>query len=624
MIVGTIAYMSPEQASGLPVDARSDIFSFGIVLYELLAGCRPFEGATNLERLQAILHQTAPPLTDSRPDLPVALRMAVDKALEKNPAERYQTMRDVVVDLRRLMRPSAETPPQPDRAATVRKRSVTTALVLLALAGLLLGAYRWYGHREKLLPGHVSLAVLPFRVLSTSNEDNHLALGIPDALITRVASIGRLRVRPTNAILQYEHEQPDPRAVGQALHCDYLLFGTVQRSRDRVRVNVQLLRASDGATVWGKPYDLARSDLLGLEDSIVQQLVSALQVQITVAERERLYRRYTQNAAAYELYLQGRSKLLKDPQSAVTAFEAALRVDPNYALAHAGIALASANIRIGNAAPAEAPRWEQRASAEAQRALALDPDLAEAHEARCAVYRFSEFDWEHTLDECGRALDLNPSLYIPHRYRGDAFRHLGLLDLVEPEIRAAHENSPGPAEPDAGLLGATALWDGRFVDVEPAVRNAQGLSNSLRPNVYLAEAWFYLGEPTRADAMLLELHTPTVTGRNADAVRASFLAAQGRKIEAETLLRTVIAGDVKEHHGNYSVGAAYAQLGEYANAARWLKRSASEGFVCYPWYARDPLLNPVRRDPDFRQQMQDLRNNWEAAKARFGSHTQAP
>ena len=128
----------------------------------------------------------------------------------------------------------------------------------------------------------------------------------------------------------------------------------------------------------------------------------------------------------------------------------------------------------------------------------------------------------------------------------------------------------------------------------------------------------------RAEAMLSELHASTVSGRSADAVRASFLAADGHKTEAGELLRTVVSADVKEHHGNYSIGATYAQLGDHASALRWLKRSASEGFVCYPWYARDPLLNPLRHDPEFRQLLQDLRNNWEAAKARFRSSTQAP
>jgi TolB-like protein len=456
----------------------------------------------------------------------------------------------------------------------------------------------------------VSLAVLPFRVLNTA-EAAHLGVGIPDALITRLANIRRIRVRSTNSILRYENREVDAREAGTALACDYLLTGTIQHALDRYRVNVQLLRVNDGSAVWGKVFEPARSDLLALQDELSEQVVNALSVQLSSEERERVYRRYTSNHEAYDLYLKGRNDLARRPREAIGFFDAALRLEGKYALAHAGKAIACAQIRIASSDPIETPQWEKCAKEEAQQALSLDPNLAEAHEAMAAYHRWSEFEWEDTIRESDAALNLNPSLFNPHRYRGDAFRHMGLLDLVEKEVLAARENDPASNAAD-GLRTATAVWDGRYADALEM------------PGTYSAIAFFHLNQPERALSMLQKLHGSTVAGRSADASRASILAAIGRKAEAQELLNTLTSTTYRDHHLAYGIGAAYAQLGNAPDAMRWLRKAVNEGFVCYPWYARDILLKPLAGDAEFKRLMQQMRSKWEENKARYGSKTQAP
>jgi len=470
-------------------------------------------------------------------------------------------------------------------------------------------------------PPQVTLAVLPFHPLNSPDEIGFLGVGIPDAIITKLANARQMRLRPTSAILTYESQRVNPQEAGQALASDYVLTGTLQEAGERFRASVQLVRVGDGATVWGERYDLPRSDLLVLQDSIAAKVAATLEIQMTAAERERLYRRYTDNVAAYELYLKGRSQLVRykteSTRAAVEAFEKALRLDPDYALAHAGLAMASA-LTSRDASEAEAKDWVNRAQAEVDRALKLDPGLAEAHEARAAVYRNTEFDWEGTIRESRRALELNPNLELPHVYLSAAFYHLGLLDLAEAEARTALEINPVAVEPRR-LRGNAALISGRFEEAVSLLEEVQRLSDHPVAGWYLAQAYYYAGDPAKAEASLTGLRASGSTERRVQATLASFLAARGEKGRAEELLAQVRAASKLDHHVAYSLGAAYAQLGQKGEAHRWLAQAAETGLPCYPWYALDPLLRPLKGDPDFERLLAGLRTSWEAAKVRYGA-----
>jgi tetratricopeptide (TPR) repeat protein len=376
--------------------------------------------------------------------------------------------------------------------------------------------------------------------------------------------------------------------------------------------------------VWGDHYDVARSDLLRLQDQIAESVAEALKVQMSAAERERLFRRYTENVAAYERYLEGRAQLSRytaeSVRASVMTFEEALKLDPRYAPARAGVALASAIMRLRFAPTSEAAAWGERAEREAETALQLDPQLAEAHEALSAVYRAIEFEWERALDEARLALVLNPNLDQPHLYRAAAYYHLGLLDLIEPELRSAAEVNPVTQVESERTRGVAALFDGRFRDALQLFENVQRLSGGTTFNWLRGLGYYYTGDSARAEE-ILALRGSTPGDRRSQAVLASLVAARHAQPEAKALVKAILDGGFMDHHIAYSLGATYAQLADFAEARRWLAEAARTGLPCYPWYARDTLLDPLRSDTEFQQFLGGLKNSWLTNASRYGATT---
>jgi TolB-like protein len=480
--------------------------------------------------------------------------------------------------------------------------------------------------RDRLWPSKIpsetiTLAILPFLSFNPAEDTRFLTTGLPDAIITRLANVHQIRVRPTSAILRYENQKVSAKAAGQELACDYVVFGTLQKMGDRLQVNVQLVRTSDEVPIWGERFDKERSDLLSLQDTVAAQIAEALRIKMTAAEQSRVYRRYTQNVAAYELYLLGRSKLVyytrDDTLAAIKAFEDALRLDANYALAHAGLAEASAQMRIRFAKEDEVKEWDHRAKEAAHRALELDGNLAEAHEALAAVYRNSEFNWEQTIAESDRALLMNPNLEQPHYYRAAAFYHLGLLELVEAEVTEGLRINPLNKLDALRVRGSTALIAGRYSEAVAFLEEARGVSSAPVSDWYLAQAYYYQGAPERAEQILTGLHGSAQAEQRAKATLASFLAARNEKQRAAKLLDQVLAGSYQDHHVHYSVGVAYAQLGDYVNARQWLARAIATGFPCYPWFGRDQLLRPLQGDAEYERMLVELKQSWESAKRKY-------
>jgi serine/threonine protein kinase/Flp pilus assembly protein TadD len=635
IVLGTMSYMSPEQARGLEVDARTDVWSLGVVMYEMVTGRTPFGGTTMSDVLASVLSHEPAALARYSPGTPPDLERIIKKALAKDPNDRYQTVRDLLIDLKALttelrrQKFGSEALPQIPQAVesggwaqSRRNVFIGAGITLLLLAGVVgyLLRDRLLG-KPKVSNGTITLAILPFLQLNSSEDDAFLTTGLPDAIITRLANVSQIRVRPTNAILRYEGQKVNAQTVGRELACDYLVLGTLQRAADHLQVNVQLVRTSDEAPIWGGQFSKQRTDILSLQDAIAAQIADALRIKMTAAEQSRVYRRYTDNTAAYELYLFGRSKLFRytkdDTLAAIKAFEDALRLDANYALADAGLAEASALMRIRFAKEDEVKGWEERAREAANRALTLDANLAEAHEALAAVYRNSEFNWEQTLVESDRALLLNPNLEQPHYYRAAAFYHLGLLDAVEPEVSEGLRINPVNKLDALRLRGTTALLEGKYSEAVALLEEARTVSSAPVSDWYLAQAYYYQGATERAEKILSELHGSAQAEQRAKATFASFLAARNEKQRAEKLLHEVLAGSYQDHHVHYSVGVAYAQLGDRVNARLWLARAIATGFPCFPWFERDPLLRLMAGDSEYQRQLDELKKSWESARAKY-------
>ena len=619
VIVGTPAYMSPEQASGeRNLDGRTDIYALGCVLYEMLAGEPPFTGPSAQAIAAKRVTGPVPAISRVRDTVPPGVERALTRALARVPADRFTSAAELAAALEASALEPVDLRP--------RKRSrfrlpQAAAAVLLLLGGI------YYLTREvgtSKTAGPIPLAVLPFRTFGAAGDSDVLSIGIPDAIITRLAGVRQMRLRPTSAVLRYAGKDTDARQVGRDLSVGYLVTGTVQAAANRLRVSVQLVRAVDGSPVWGSAYDLARQDLLTLQDSIAQRISTSLSVQLTSDEHDRLYRRYTANPAAYEWYLKGRSQLARiteeGTREALQSFERALALDSSYALAQAGLAMASADMHLRFASGPEVKVWGERAKAEASRAIALDPDLAEAHLAKAAVSRKADFNWQETLEESERALALNPNLDIAHYYREAAYYHLGLFDLAEREDRAATRVERQDQVEQFRTRGVVAFLEGRYPEAIKNLELARRSSSRAYTDAYLGQAYFYNGDSAKGMAMLDSLtHTTSAPAVNrARAALASFLAHRGKNEDAKALIASVIGPQgYMDHHVAYSLAAAYAQLRQPEEAAKWLTQAGETGFPCYPWFERDPLLDPVRRDKSVSRALKQVEESWTAARRRY-------
>jgi tetratricopeptide (TPR) repeat protein len=365
------------------------------------------------------------------------------------------------------------------------------------------------------------------------------------------------------------------------------------------------------------------AELFRLEDAIADRVAGALRLQIGAAEQERLRRRYTENAAAYDAYLAGRDALLQytpdSTRSAVASFERALTLDRGYALARAGLAMASADMYLRFASAQEQQQWGDRAESEAGAALALDPDLAEAHAARAAVLRKREFNWDQAIAESRRALTLNPNLDQPHLVEAAAFYHLGLMDRARAELDAARRAGVTDRVEPVRVDALLAMFSGEFQRARPRLEDVSRQSSRAIGDAYLALAYFYSGETARAVQMLqtLAADSSASTASRSGAALAGVLAASRNPDAARRQIDGVLQRSYRDHHVAYNLGAAYAQLGDAPSAIKWLRSSADTGFPCAIWYARDPLLEPLRGNPEFTVFLSELEGRQADAAARY-------
>jgi DNA-binding winged helix-turn-helix (wHTH) protein/tetratricopeptide (TPR) repeat protein len=430
---------------------------------------------------------------------------------------------------------------------------------------------------------YASLAVRPF----SSPADPALGPGLADAISDRLGGQHSVSIR------------------GSERGATHVLDGSITTAGSAIIVEPRLREVVTGTIVWSQRIAVQADRLFSVEDVIAEQVVSSLRLRLAAAEQERLRRRYTENSAAYVDYLRGRAELakytLEGTRNAIGAFEAARRRDPDYVLARAGLAMAAADMYLRFSPSNEVDRWGERAEEEVRATLALDSDLAEAHLARAAVARKREFDWQETVSAGRRALQLNPNLEQAHFFVAAAYYHHGYMEeaLIEVEkgrrIHGVDEIEPIRIE------ALVALFSGSFAPARALLEEVSRLSSQPIGDTYLALAYYYSGSAERAQVMLeaLSNHRSASTAARASAALAGVLAATGRSNEARSQIARVLAGTYRDHHVAYSLGAAYAQLGETDEADRWLRTAVDTGFPCPPFFERDPLLEPLRRRAQF-------------------------
>jgi TolB-like protein len=601
------------------------------VLYELLTDRLPFAGSSIYEVMAAILSdREAPPPSRHSSGIPAELDRIVGKALRKNPEERYQTIKDLLIDAQSLKQRLEFERAHPaavsgaDTAVRVgERRSGPVSLRTLGIvsAALMLGAsaigltWWWQAHTAR-LPEIKSLAVLPLKSLDAG--DNYLGLGIADAAIRRVSQTGQVIVRPTSAVRRYLTEDVDALVAAKQLGVDSVLDGSFQRVGDRLRVSVNLLRCRDGASLWSDSFDIRMADIFTVQDAVAQQVASRLRLQLDGSQRALLTKRYTSNPVAYEFYLKGAydfDRRISNPtpllKSAISNYEKAIEADADFALAHAQLAYAYAVLAVFQE-PTQ-PAWVDHAKEEIARAQALDPQLAETHLARFQLL-YSEFEGyqgDTAMREVLLATQLNPN--VGHAELAYLYNHFGLEDLAARELARAVE-----IDPTSSGLKETALLmyevQSRYDDfaADRSVRHEERVEVlSLMVKGRLD------GAQKAVDAWAAK--QPKAIGL--PPLRALLFAVEGKFQAAEAEIPIVLGRhplkDPLYHHAAYDIACIYALEGKSADAVKWLREAAVSGYHLYPRYTRDVFLDRIRQSPEFARFLAEMKAENERYRREF-------
>jgi serine/threonine protein kinase/tetratricopeptide (TPR) repeat protein len=634
---GTATYAAPEQARGDRVDYRADIFSTGVLLYEMLTGIWPFQGKTSVDVRHAVIYDQPVPLAKARSgQTPPRLQQILDRAMAKNPRDRYQKASELRDDLRavlreisvgdgvhlsegvapvtprhmrsdnpfaralRWLRSSAAADTQ-NTSADVRTPTAPDETHQTAMTSI--------GDHEK-----KSVAILPFRNLTNDPSMSFYEFSLADAVITELARIRSLVVRSSSVIAKYQNASKDPREIGEELSVTAVLAATFLKAGDRLRVTAQLLEVTTGQIIWSDRLDATTEDIIALQDTIARHIVDGLRLELSPDEKEELAGQPTRNAAAYEEYLRGRDLMgryiyhtlaKEDVDEAIVHFRKAIELDPTFALAHAALGGCYANRVIKGQGDVED---YERAEEAFSKGLALDPNILEArmhrvfillsrgqktrareevsrlgyeapndvgvHFVKAYLYRL-DGDYERALRSLDRMLRLNPSERVVVSYnRARIFMYQGRLDDALLEL-----DQGGAVEPDHPFI-----------------------------KTFRAVALFRKGDPETAADIFKEVLESQPRMDGIRPLYAECLCALGEFEEARAQLtdrvREVAAAD---HDAPYWLASAYVMLGERDEALKWLETAINLGNENLPWFESNPLWEPLHDDPRFISLMNRIR-----------------
>lgn len=585
VVLGTVSYMSPEQVRGLEADVRTDIWSFGVVLYEMVAGRRPFEGLTSSDVMAAILTTEPPSLNRFAPKTPSELQRIIKKALRKEREERCQTIQDMLLDLQSLRREiENETEREPQGQAT----------------------------------GLTSIAILPFRNLTNDKTVSFYEFSLADSVITELVRLRSLIVRPSSVVAKYLGQTKDPLEVGRELRVKAVLAASFLYAKKRMRVTAQLIDVVNGEVLWGERIDSDADDIITLQDTITQRIIDGLQLKLSSNEQIGFARHATNNAAAYEEYLRGRDLLGRymyhtvaneDIETAIRHFQRAIELEPKFALAYCGLGACYINRLMKVAGDSNDLT---RAEGAFSKGLTLDSKITEARVYMVRIY-LAQGEKQKAYRLITELRRESPNNADVHFCSGMLYRLAGKYDKALQSWDSFVRLDPAASVVASYSRARIFMYQGRFVDA--MLELDQGAATEPDHPIiktFRAVALFRQGNQVDAANLLREVlaHHPEVDGIRP--LLAMCLSAMGEHEAA----RAQLTDRVKEvaaldHDVPYWLASAYVMEGEYEEAFKWLEKAIGLGNENYLWFEANPVWETLRDDARFRELMRRIKDRHE-------------
>jgi eukaryotic-like serine/threonine-protein kinase len=565
VMMGTIAYMSPEQVRGEVLDARTDLFSFGVVLYEMASGRQAFSGGASGAIIEAVLTRSPVPVRSINPDISRRLEEIISKALHKNRDRRYQHAADLRTDLQR---------------ATLRPQRV-----------------------PKIID---SLAVLPFENVSRDPEYEYLSDGIAGSLINALATVPKLRVMAQSTAIRYKGRGIDPQVVGRELNVRAVLTGRMMQSGGSLRIGTELVDVATGSRLWGEQYDRKPGDIFAIQDEISKEISGKLRLKLTRAEKKRLTKYQTDDPEAYRLYLKGRhhwNRWIEEGfYKAIECFQQAVEKDPAYALAHAG--LADSYVLLGWNGCLPPKEAYPKGKAAAMRALRLDPDLCEAHTSLAAVLWLHDWQWAEAEVEFKRSLALNPAYPTANHWYAEYTMVMGRQ--VEGIERMKKGQELEPLSPIKNVAVGWALYmDRRNDDAIEELRRTVELDPNFPITYWILG--LVLRKMGRFELAIAEGEKGVILSGGSPLLRAALAQTFGtarRREEAIQILDDLTKQAKQKYVPSYFFAGIHIGLGEDDRAIEYLEKSYEERSHWLTYLNIDPSMDALRSNPRFQNLLQ--------------------
>jgi len=640
VVMGTANYMSPEQARGAEVDGRTDIWSLGVILYEMITGRVPFEGDTPTDVLSLIIQREPARIARYAPEAPEELERIVTKSLTKDRDGRYQTTKDLLIDLQRLRRQlelkaELERTVQPDEPeTTVAQKRMTLAeprqqteiatapatssaeyivgevkrhkrALIIALAALVIAVVAIYLYNARANRQIHSLAVLPMVNGTGDPNSEYLSEGITESLIDSLSQLPNLSVKSLNSVLRYKGREVDAQTIGRELGVEAVVTGRVMQRGDGLVVSVEMINVTDNNRLWGGRYDRKLSDLLAVQNEISREVLAKLRLRLTGEEEKRATKRYTENAEAYQLYLRGRyhwnRRVLDDLWKGIDNFQRAIELDPNFALAWSGLADSYVTMSLGgpfgqsSRQPMSVEEIRTKWPPTARRAVELGPDLAETHTSLGQGLEWLEWDLAGAEREYKRALDLNPDYPTAHHRYGVFLISSGRNEEGLAQLRRALELDPAslPINADLGtyMCGVLGKPDEGIEQLKKTIELAPDWP---RPHLLLSGCYADKGMWNEA------IQEVQKTGAPGYVMRARMYAATGNRDEALKIV-DMMKERVKEQRASpIGIANIYANLGDKDQAIEWLEKAYAEHTPLLRQLQNARVWDGLRSDPRFK------------------------